>query len=142
MTDISENKKEQLKKLLRPKGGVFSLSDVMFGNMDFVPEIDLHYYHNGFISDFDENLLCVWDIEQDDINCQSEETIDFVFELIIKRLKMGQIKDPEQIRKYEECLKKCAEIEKIINNGICPECGSQTEKVSDYRQCFNCGWFY
>lgn len=136
-----ERKKNILRKLLCLFGHSSSLSAVehwAYHN----PDIDISIFCKGYLTDRKGDLLCAWDVEHDDIDFQSEETVNFIYDLIVnRRITSNNITDPQILLKYKSFLEKLAQITKLVEQGICPECGRKLDEPhGGGKDCFNCGW--
>lgn len=105
-------------------------------------DIDISISFKGYVTDRAENLLCAWDIEHDDIDRQSGDTVDFLYDLIVNRkITPKEITDPQIISKYNQYLEWVAKITRLVEQGICPECGGRLDEAhGGGKDCFNCGW--
>jgi hypothetical protein len=134
-------KKKQLKDVLCRKGYICSLSDVICG---ISSGIDIGISYNGFFIDSARKPLCKWDTAQDDIYCQSDATVAFVYDLIVnKKISPSVITDPQLLKEYSLFLENQERVMKLIEKGICPECGFQLDVIHDgSKECHNCGFLY
>lgn len=138
------NNREHLKTIL-PKNffNVCTFDDVYYA---FVcsPYLDAYFTGiGGFILDAKDNVLCKWDLEHDDIDCQSEETVEFIYNLIINQKIVPNITiTPKILEEYDLLLQIRDKMNKLIEQNICPDCKEPLDKEYDRGVCASCGCFY
>ncbi|MFZ4860355.1 MAG: hypothetical protein ACOYL3_28690 [Desulfuromonadaceae bacterium] len=149
------DKKEELKLILRKQqlyckdaGGfidAYTKYSFYSAYLDIFRSIDeqVHFYGAGYICDSDKNLLCKWDIENNNLDSQSDETIDFVYELIVNHKVVHIIiKDSKILKEYDLLLQKVDKSIKLVEQNICPECSANLEiGHDDDKTCLVCGWW-